>query len=56
MKRKEGAFVVAQAAIFVGVIALVSLPVPSADRMQVSTTSTTSVDPTDGFPRNTAGG
>jgi len=30
MKRKEGAFVVAQAAIFVGVIALVSLPVYSS--------------------------
>jgi hypothetical protein len=56
MKRKEGAFVVAQAAIFVGVIALVSLPVQSANEMQVSTSSTAPVDPTDGFPRNAAGG
>jgi hypothetical protein len=31
MKRKEGAFVVAQAAIFVGVIARVSLPLLSAN-------------------------
>ena len=31
MKRKEGAFMVAQAAIFVGVLALVSLPVQSAN-------------------------
>jgi hypothetical protein len=37
MKRKEGAFVVAQAAIFVGVIALVALPVQSASQQQVST-------------------
>jgi hypothetical protein len=30
MKRKEGAFVVAQAAIFIGVIALISLPLYSS--------------------------
>ena len=40
MKRKEAAFVVAQAAIFVGVIALVSLPVQSASQQQVSTSQT----------------
>jgi hypothetical protein len=56
MKRKEGAFAVAQAAIFVGVIALVALPVQSANQTQVSTSSTTRIDPTDGFPRNAAGG
>jgi hypothetical protein len=42
MKRKEGAFVVAQAAIFVGVIALVALPAQSANQMQAATTSTSS--------------
>jgi hypothetical protein len=42
MKRKEGAFVVAQAAIFVGVIALVALPALSANQMQAATTSTSS--------------
>jgi len=40
MKRKEGVFVVAQAAIFVGVIALVALPLQSASNTQVSTSST----------------
>jgi hypothetical protein len=42
MKRKEGAFVVAQAAIFVGVIALIALPAQSVNQMQVETTSTSS--------------
>ena len=42
MKRKEGAFVVAQAAIFVGVIALIALPAQSINQMQVETTSTSS--------------
>jgi hypothetical protein len=42
MKRKEGAFVVAQAAIFVGVIALVALPAQSVNQVQVETTSTSS--------------
>jgi len=45
MKRKEGAFVVAQAAIFVGVIALVALPAQSANQRQVSTSSTSSEGP-----------
>lgn len=42
MKRKEGAFVVAQAAIFVGVITLVALPAQSASQQQVSTSQTQS--------------
>jgi hypothetical protein len=42
MKRKEGAFAVVQAAIFVGVIALVALPALSANQTQVSTSSTSS--------------
>ncbi len=42
MKRKEQAFLVAQAAIFVGVIALVALPAQSANQMQAATTSTSS--------------
>jgi hypothetical protein len=37
MKRKEGAFAVAQAAVFAVVIVLVSLPVQSANQQQVST-------------------
>jgi len=39
MRRKEAGFIVAQAAIFVGVIALVSLPVQSTNQQQVSTSS-----------------
>lgn len=42
MKRKEGAFVVAQVTIFVGVVALVSLPVQSAGEQQGSTSQTPS--------------
>jgi len=56
MRRKEAGFIAAQAAIFVGVIALVALPVQSANQMQLSTSSTKTVDPTDGIPRNAAGG
>jgi hypothetical protein len=40
MRRKEGAFMVVQAAIVVAVLALVSLPVSSTNEQQVSTTST----------------
>jgi hypothetical protein len=40
MKRKESAFVVAQAAIFVVVIALVALPAQSTSQQQVSTSQT----------------
>jgi hypothetical protein len=39
MKRKEAAFAVAQVAIFVGVLVLVSLPVQSTNEQQVSTSS-----------------
>jgi len=39
MRRKEAGFIAAQAAIFVGVIALVSLPVQSTNEQQVSTSS-----------------
>src|SRR3984885_1219407 len=39
MRRKEAGFIVAQAAIFVGVIALVSLPIQFANEQQVSTSS-----------------
>ena len=45
MKRREGAFAVAQAAIFVGVIALVALPVQSANQTQVSTSSSAGEGP-----------
>jgi hypothetical protein len=39
MRRKEAGFIAAQAAIFVGVIALVSLPIQSTNEQQVSTSS-----------------
>jgi hypothetical protein len=42
MRRKEAGFVAAQAAIFVGVIALVALPAQSANQIQAETTSTSS--------------
>jgi hypothetical protein len=42
MRRKEAAFMVAQAAIFVGVLALVAIPSQSANGPEASTTSATS--------------
>jgi hypothetical protein len=45
MRRKEAGFVVAQAAIFAAVIALVSLPIQSTNNTQVPTSSTVSKGP-----------
>jgi hypothetical protein len=45
MRRKEAGFIAAQAAIFVGVLVLVSLPVQSTNEQQASKSSTVSKDP-----------
>jgi len=45
MRRKEAGFIAAQAAIFVGVIALVSLPLQFSNNTQVSTSSTVNEGP-----------
>src|SRR5580700_10392768 len=45
MKRKEGAFWIVQAAIFVAVLALVALPMQLANQRQISTCSTLSEGP-----------
>ena len=39
MRRKQAGFIAAQAAVFVGIIALVALPAQSANQMRVETTS-----------------
>jgi hypothetical protein len=45
MRRREAGFIAAQAAIFVGVIALISLPLQFSNNTQVSTSSTVSEGP-----------